>query len=534
MLKYQTNTRPGGLANVTALQGNIYNLSTEHLKVGTDMEIPANTLVQDADGNIEAASPVLPAGVTAAVKQFHGWWGAMTRGIIGAFGQTTSCSDAYIFIDTTSYPFRVTTMGGNGKDIRYPNPFEQPGGQLFTALDDVTLSSINNTEDPFQLNDWGAIKMQADGNTLVAQAQLGQVYKGVLQPAYVSRIESIQYYRRVAPSSMQTQLMPRYDELDYRFTDYTRPTELFRYVFNSYLYQLGTLHPEWNNDYVGFYAANKIVDDYLSAAGRSMQFVINKMRVTRNGSGVTDVYYHLNGSGLITPGSQVTISGLGGNWAALANGVYTNGVSRYGWGGVPNPRSTHVDYTAVGGFMGYLGHFYLNLDSSALVAGPDYYAVASQAANAPHWDAAGVARSVPHWGGTQALVSVTHRVTDDMEYPAFMAAVQAMFTEIFKVMTHASSDHFTLAGSDNFLPPTWAALKAALAAGTAVENTFDFARISGIIPSRGWGGGSFYASDFFPQFPSFTLNDFYGWNPTSGSLQDYCIVITTHQCLKSK
>lgn len=466
--------------------------------------------------------------IAATPNKFHGWWANTNRGILGGFGtidNVTACEDAYIFIDTTVTPIKVTTMGGNGKDIRYPNPnYEVSANAFYDQLDETTLSHIDNTLSPFQLADLWAIKLQPDEESIFVSEQLGRDYKGTMQMPSSTGCTPMDaaLYRRVDPNSMQTQIMPQYDEVDYRFTDYTRPTELFKYLFNTYLYHIGVINPAWNTDFVGFYNAHAIFNEYLSPTGRTHTFNINKMRITKNGSGLTDVYYVLNSTSFITPGSTVTVAGLGAGWAG-ANGAYTNGVSTAAWGGVANPRGTHLDYDDGAPFMGYLGHFYLNLDSSALPA----YAVADNTSNPPHYDAAGVARSVPHWGGGVATVSATHRVTDDMEYPLFFAACHAMIVDVFKVMCHWSNDYFLLNPADKFLPPTWDQLKSALAAGTALTNTFQFIRINNIIPSRGYGGQSlgFWAYDppnnTNPAFPSWTFNDPYGWLPTVGSAQDY-------------
>lgn len=461
-----------------------------------------------------------------SLKKFHGWWANVNRGMIGGLQTTrTACVDAYIFIDTTVNPIEIRTMGGNGIDIRFPNPnFEDGGVNLYTQIDDTTLAHIFN--DDLEPGQYWHLKLQNDINYLLVSDSGIIDYKNVIQAASVRfSTASAHLFRRVDPNNMPVATMPSYNDADYRFIDYTQPTNLARYFFNTLLYHLASLHPTFNSDFIGFYKAKKRFDEYLTT-GVTLSFNINKIRITKNASGLTSVYYNLlSGSdpnnGMITLGSTVTLAGFGDGWAGV-NGVYVNGVSVHGCYGVPNPRNSHLDFAPDADPCGYLGHFYLNLDSSALPA----YAAATQTFS-PKWDAVGVARSGPHWGGGIATVSVTHKITDDMEYPAFMAAVYSLYYDIFKVMCHMSADHFVLSESDRFLPATWSDLKTGLAANTAKSNRNVFARISGIIPSRAYIGpvsAGFYAfspPQTNPGFPGYNFNDPYGYFPIAASVFDY-------------
>ena len=60
------------------------------------------------------------------------------------------------------------------------------------------------------------------------------------------------------------------------------------------------------------------------------------------------------------------------------------------------------------------------------------------------------------------VVKVTHRFSSDMEYPAFVAAIRALFFASYRISQHSAYTAYFKPGS-MFLFDTWAELKSAVA-----------------------------------------------------------------------
>lgn len=404
---------------------------------------------------------------------FHGWWAKVDKGILGGFGSDFNTFaqigsediDAYIFIDTTQDPIVITTMGGNGKDFRSPKPNEVADRPTYYQKNATTLLSTlpKNPGDPLTElfgKAFDSLKLQSDGNLIALTDQGTRKAHGGVVPTYEGDYLAVGIYKKISALDLPAPF-PRYDELDYRPVDYTLPTNLARYIFNRLLYHgiarggEGTSE-NWNPDFIGFYEAHALFDAYLTT-GVTYTTDINKTRTTKNGSGMTSIFtddFHY-----APPGSTVELSGFGGGWAGI-NGTHVNGVSVHAFGGIPNPNPLFVDVGPGGTWKHY---FYLDFDSSGY---PQF------TANSGYPDFADGSANSTLWGETTPTLSVTHRITDDMEYPAFVAAMTAFFYDAFKVAQHTGQSGWVTEANRRFLADTWDDLQAALDVDEAVIARF--------------------------------------------------------------
>lgn len=499
--------------NLTVEDITATNIETDNLIVNDSLELGTEqtvTLQVALDG--QTSTIVSPQNA----NPFHGWWAAETTGWMGAFGdgQTNFSEDvdAIIFIDTTQDPIVITSMGGVGRHFRAPQPADVATGITYTQINDTTLvNTLVFDLTPFTTA-YQRITLQDDGNLLVTADSGTQTELGVDCPTFMADFMTTMVYKRRSINDLPAPF-PRYDELDYLPTDYTRPTQLARYIFDRMIYNGPLKAPGTNNDFIGFYAAEAKFNEYLTT-GVTHTSTITKIRTTKNASTVSQIY--CDQFPFATPGATVTAAGFGGGWAG-ANGVYVNGVTVHAYGGVTNPSDTHVDF-GVGGT--YHSAFYLNLDSAAL---PQFAAGAGYPNNAD-----GVALPV-HWGGGAATISVTHRITDDMEYPAFIAAMVALTYELYRVIVHTGLSCWVIPPNGRYPATSWAALKASLAAGTAVRRVFR-TRTNRTVPSGlpyqnvavqiPWSSSSMFNTT--PTYP-WTFNDPYGFLPTVASTYNYWI-----------
>lgn len=473
---------------------------------------------------------------SSCANKFHGWWAKVDKGTIDGFGSdfNTGISifsdniDTYIFIDTTVTPIKVTTWGGNGKDVRSPNPnYEQADRPFYYQKDENTLLSILPVDpgDNYTLlfgNAYDSLMIQPNG-LMVATSDQGtpSVLTNTIRPT-VSAIDGPLYgtYQKISALQLP-QPMPMYDDLDYRPTDFTLPTNLFKYIFHHYLYHAiarggegGNPSDNWNPDFVGFYEANQIFEQYITT-GKTYTSKIVKTGTTKNGSGMTNIYtdsFHF-----APPGSTVEVSGFGGGWTS-ANNTYVNGASSHCYAGVPNPNPLFVDVQSADnvGTGSWLHHFYLDLDSSAY---PQY------SANSGYPNYADGSASPALWGNQDASISVTHRIYDDMEYHLFVAAVMAFFYDVFKVSQHTNLSGWADTSRLKFLIDTWTNLQQLLTANNAVIELFR-TRTARFDCAYLFQNGAIKLFNYnpnpkpLPVYP-WNFNDAYGMLPTPGSIYDY-------------
>lgn len=394
---------------------------------------------------------------------FHGWWAKLDKGVLGGFGSdfntfaqiTSEDIDAYIFIDTTQNPIVITTMGGNGKDFRSPKPNEVADRPTYYQKDATTLLSTlpKHPGDPLTAlfgNAYDSLKLQSDGNLIALTDQGTKTAFGNTVPSYMADYLAVGIYKKISAMDLPAPFS-RYNELDYRPVDYTLPTNLARYIFDRMLYHGIARGAEdtadsWNLDFIGFQAAEALFKQYLTT-GKTYTTTINKTRTTKNGSGLTSIFTH--DFHFAPAGSTVTISGFGGGWSSI-NGTYENAVSVHAFGGIPNPNPDFVDVGPGGTWKHY---FYLNFDSTGF---PQF------TGNAGYPNFADGSANCNLWGETTPRLCVHHQITDDMEYPAFVAAMTAFFYDAFKVAQHTGQSGWVTNENSRALADTWADLQAAL------------------------------------------------------------------------
>lgn len=461
---------------------------------------------------------------------FHGWWAKADKSMLGGYGSDFNTFaqigsediDAYIFIDTTVTPIKITTIGGNGKDVRLPKPTEVADRPFYYQKDATTLLSVlaDNPGDPLTAvfgNNYNSLKLQEDGTLIALTDQGTETPSGNIALTYHADGLLVGIYKKISRDDLPKPL-PAYDELDYRGTDFTLPTNLFRYIFNRMLYHgimrggEGTAD-NWNPDFIGFQNAWVLFNQYITT-GKTYTSTINKTRTTKNDSGMTNIYTEQ--FAYAPAGSTVTISGFGGGWAA-ANGTYSNGSSTHAFGGVPNPNPLFLDVESPEntGAGTWRHHFYLRFDSSNL---PQFDN------NNGYPNFADGSANPSLWGNQEATVTVTHRVTDDIEYPALIAAVQAFFYDAFKVAQHTGFTGWGPASDRKFLADTWEEAQALL--------NSDEARIAGLrTRTNHFTPNLFYqnAAVKYPYNPNsrplpstyWDFNDPYGVLPEAGNKFDY-------------
>ena len=441
-----------------------------------------------------------------ANNPFNGWWQITTAGCQFGFGNnaepppaavftaTIPLADQYIFIDTTTKPYATTTTTYG--TLKYPrqnqpdtdiSPVTNQNLYFFQAPDElVSIFDLNGPSpsifaDGAPYSAW-TLKLQADGNTIAATPG-SQAY-------YTGYSDQITLYKRIkAPPP----IMPNDDtSLAPPFPDYNNPLDLAKYyvsVLKTSLDQNQNVNMG-DQDYVGFFQANALFDQFLT--GSPVPFTrttpIRQIRVSASYQSrkLTDIYTgdpttNTGQYSYATGGSTVVLAGFTGPLAVL-NGTYVDGVAFIQNGPIPNPRSNFIDSGPNGSFNDQYNRFLLNYDSSALIG------LANPATNFI---------TVP----PGATVTVTHRFLANMEYPAFCAALSAMFYAVYQNSSHhAMAMYSLLADYFLFAAPSWNVLQSALASN-AVGLVLDFGYINQSNPSLYYLNNS--EGIFFPVFPNY-------------------------------
>jgi len=448
---------------------------------------------------------------------FHGWWQQIRRGNTDAFGfgSGTDDTDSYIFIDTTTEPFvTIFSLAGTPE---FPRERTTEDGEIeFNFYYMPTSNSLVHVFDldgpffdPTFYQSWWSLTLQDDQTTLVASPDS--------RPTFIGYDTNITLYKKV--EGPQNPVRP-FDDTDAPFPDITDPVELARQLYSSQ--RLNANEPQNINfadgDYKSFYERQEIFDRFVHE-GFEVTTPIRRVRVTRPGAHivppvflapfttedrVTDIFTEV--FSYATAGSTVEIGGFEGAWSCL-NGCYVNGVAVNEEGAVPNPSPHHVDVCSkkhpcrAGTFCNVFNHFLLNFDSSDCKKFPR--------------DKLGYAKFCG-----KPWVKVTHHITSDMEYPAFMAAIEAMFYKMFKVSFHNWFIYYSKPNSI-FMIESWNKLKEALATDN-FSFIWAFSRINQNLPS-----GFFNNAARTARFIT-TYNDPFGIEQEEGSLYDYNIVMANY------
>lgn len=443
---------------------------------------------------------------------FHGWWQLVSRGYMPpSLGSETSDDPSYIYIDTTADPLPiVTSITGTPSLPRERTNLD--GAQFYTEYYQPSADELVFAYDldgpyyaPYNGVSWFSMKLQEDGQTMVAITRS--------RPKFAGATSLVGLYKKV---DEPLQPVRPFDSTDAAFPDATNPVEMARQIYSSFtLNQLNPQNVNFNDgDYRSFYEREELFNQFLDG-GIEIKTPIRRVRVSRPGEhysqefGVTtsdrmtdiftDCYSY------VTTGATVEIGGFEGSWACM-NGKYVNGVSYMEEGAVPNPSPTHLDVCSTddpckkGTWCNVFNHFLLRFDSS-------------KSKKFPH-DELGYAKFCG-----KPWVKVKHHITPNMEYPAFRAAMEAMFYKMYRVSQHGAFNAYFKPGSA-FLIDTWKELQEAVANDNlgGTDNLVR-TRTNQSIPS------GFFNNAVYADRGVVTYNDPFGLSQIEGSKWDYNIVL---------
>jgi hypothetical protein len=471
-------------------------------------------------------------GVQAAVGQenpFDGWWQQITRGsLLGfgvggpALGTGTADIDSYINIDTSTAPFiTIRTLCGTPALPRKCTNVDLHPKIILNLYYQASATALVNILDlngplfnPVNGQSFWSLELQPDGKTLVASFDSRPEFIGYKATSYL--------FRKV--DGPQQPVRP-FNDTDSAFPDVTNPVAIAQYIYNSLT--LNSHDPQNINlhdgDYRSFYQREEIFRKLLNE-GFTFRTPIRRVRVSQPGEHfvaefgnttedvVTDIF--TDGFSFATAGSTVEICGFKGKWSKL-NGKYINGVAVTEEGAVPNPSSEHVDVFSTnkpckkGTFCNVFNHFLLDFDSSNKKQFPR--------------DNQGWATDIEG----EPIVKVTHRITPDMEYPAFRAAIEAMFYLMYQVSQHTGFNAYFRPKSI-FLIDTREKLKDVVAKNKfwgSRKNPGDNlvrTRTNQSVPS------GFFNNAVFNGRSVVTYNDPFGLTQQAGSKYDYNIVLANY------
>ena len=441
---------------------------------------------------------------------FHGWWQRFGRPSEFSFDAdydiNTSDTDPYIFIDVTTKPYvTLTPLFGTLKYPREPTSVDQfpPHARSFTF---AAPNALVNTAPTFGvIPSTFSLTLQPDGVTLFACAD--SLYNYDSQTGF-------SLYRKI--KKVPVPVMSDGPTSTAVVADPNNPVFLAEYIFNA----LQIVYNQESNvnlndpDYVGIPQAEAIFSQFLTT-GFAQTTPIRQIRVSINPAPTpelaTDIFTgdpvtNIGQFSYATPGATIVLAGFVDQglvqWSKL-NGTYLNGVSYVESGAVPNPSATHLDSGPNGTFYNVFDHFLLrgvnqqtgfNCDTSGLPTKPQQ--------GPPNIVPAGYA-NYP-FDGTQT-VTVFHKFTSDMEYPAFIAALFAMFYAIYRVSQHNGFGAYTVPESIHIFD-TWSQLATALKIPGATQLVDIRTRVEQASPTDFYQNINFRVS----AIPPATYNDPYG------------------------
>lgn len=448
---------------------------------------------------------------------FQGWWKSVTRGDLGGFGfkALTDDIDVYIYIDSSQFSNQnplvsIHTICGTNDHPRSCTPLDVGEGIILNQFYVPSPSELVHVHDkhgplfdPTLGQSFWSLKLQPDGRTICASSDSRPEYDGLGST-------SVLFHKAEGPGDVNC---------SFGTSD---PVEMACYIRNALLLnynQAQNVHLK-DADYLSLTESEALFQKMIKE-GLTFETKIRKIRVSRPGLHdrqefgnfssadlLTDIF--TEGFSYATAGSTVEIKGFEGLWSKL-NGIYVNGVAIDEDGGIPNPSKHHVDASSSndpkkGSFHNIYNHFLLRFDSSGL----------------PH-DTLGWAKEVTG----NPTITVKHHFTSDMEYPAFFAAVRAMFFLLYKVSQHNSHVAFFKPGS-MFLIDSWKKLKEAVASdeywGSAKYPGYNMigTRTCQKVPS------GFYNNPVLAERGVATYNDPFGLTQKPGSYFDYNIVLANY------
>lgn len=481
--------------------------------------------------NFHDSSPIIEENTTSHLPDptFQGWWQTVTRGDLSGFGYGTNTSDidSYIYIDISQYDpvnnpiITIQTLCGTPTKPRECTYCDTPNGIIYnqyyvpSSTELVSTFDVNGPDfNPAFGQSFYSLKLQKNKKTICASAGSQPFFSSALFPYSLSAAGSILLRKVDSPPPVRP-----YNDTTTDFASVNSPIEMAHYYFNALFLNYNIpQNPHLNDPDYRSYKKRKKIFEKMLGKGITVETPIRKMRVSTPAPHfiypeiplsddilLTDIF--TDGYSFVTCGSTVEIKGFEGKWAAL-NGVYVNGVPIYEEGAVPNPSPSHVDVASgkkpqKGSFRNVFNHFQLRFDST-------------NAENFPR-DELGYATEVEG----QPMVKVTHRFTSDIEYPAFCAALRALFFALYGVSYHNQHLAFTEPNSV-FLYSSWQELQTAVSNDVAIRQ-FISTRANQAFPS------SFYNNALLNlgSLPT-TYNDPFNLKPIPGSPIDYNIDLANY------
>ena len=469
---------------------------------------------------------------------FQGWWKMELRGDESGFGlgALTDDIDAYVFIDLSTFnpvtnPFvTIDTVCGTPTFPRQCTPLDVGSGITMNLYYVPSSTELVNVMDlngpafnPINGQSWWSLKLQPDKKSIVVSSDSQPQFQGL--GAAINHSNLLR--KIISPPPIRP-----YDDTGTPFPSASDPVNMAKYIHNALLLNYNppqNIHLN-DTDYRCFTCREEIFQKMLKK-GITFETKIRKVRVTHPGlhdvnafrdetsnlfftstDTLTDIF--TEEFSFATAGSTVEIKGFKGKWAKM-NGIYKNGVALNEEGGVPNPSPEHIDVSSTydpqrGTFRNVYNHFLLDLDSSDCEQFPrDELGWATEVEGDP-------------------VVKVTHRFSSGMQYPAFYAAIRALFFLSYRVSQH----NFYLAyfaPHSVFLFDTWNELKNAAAtnnfwaSSSFPGNNVIETRTSQSVPS------GFYNNVVASERRSVTTyNDPFGLTQLPGSKYDYNIVLANY------
>lgn len=473
---------------------------------------------------------------------FQGWWKMDLRGSESGFGlgALTDDIDSYVFIDISTFnpstnPYvTIDTVCGTPTFPRQCTPLDVGSGitlNLYyvpSSTELVNVMDLNGPAfDPVNGQSWWSLKLQADKKSIVVSSDSQPQFQGVGADLNLSNLmRKIENPPPIRP----------YDDTGTLFPTASDPVNMAKYIYNALLLNYNppqNIHLN-DTDYRCFTCREEIFQQMLTE-GITSETKIRKIRVTHPGlhdldgfrdpasslfftstDTLTDIF--TDGFSLALAGSTVEIKGFKGKWAKM-NGIYKNGVALNEEGGLPNPSPDHIDVypshkPKKGTFRNVYNHFMLNFDSSDCEQFPrDELGWATEVEGDP-------------------VVKVTHRFTSDMQYPAFYAAIRALFFSLYRVSQHNLFLGY-FAPHSVFLFDSWDELKNAAAtnnywgSSTFPGNNVIETRTNQAVPSGFYNNVAAVGSGAMGRGVT-TYNDPFGLTQLPGSRYDYNIVLANY------
>jgi hypothetical protein len=214
-----------------------------------------------------------------------------------------------------------------------------------------------------------------------------------------------------------------------------------RFVYEKDPYFIGNTGPNGFN--AGGIQAIEVMNEFLSTSGKTFTTPITQIIKSYTGPSTLNGYTNVvctgstevttiftRGASYCTPGANVTVSGLTGSWSVM-NGYYPNGVSL--WENITRNSMDSQQMDCVLTDTSYTGSLTNSYNRFNLIY--DSWSGAYEAQTTGAY----LNYAINYTTGSQAQVSVTHRVYPTMGYNELFAAYMAFLNYVFGPMAHSRS-----------------------------------------------------------------------------------------------